>query len=783
MWPSKAKICVLQIALFGLLPNTCRAGYDTGYVDPSRCASCHPKITEDYARTGMGRSFRRVRSAADLREFDGKTFYHSRSEQYFTAYRHEGNYSVRRHQIGFDGSVTNVLETDVDYVFGSGNHARSYLHRTSGGKLIELPLTWYTEKGGYWAMNPAFDRPDHLGFSREITYRCMFCHNGYPKLAPGADDWDGASVFPNELPDGIDCQRCHGPGRDHVDAAQHGAARARVLGTIVNPSRLSSERRLSICMQCHLETTSARLPTATLRFGRGVFSYRPGEPLANYMLHFDHATGTGHEDKFELVSSAYRLRQSRCYQASAGSLDCTTCHAAHEPAHGEHATARYNQICRQCHDAALAKLVRDRRHPSAPACTYCHMPQRRPSDAIHIVMTDHYIRARPSVEKMEPLQEDHDGNTPIYFGEVAPYYPATLPATPENDLSLAIAQVKHDSNLPAGLRRLENAIQHYHPEQSEPYFELAEAYGRAGLSQKALSLYEQAARREPVRWYHLSALGIALAIAGQPGRSVEVMQRALSLRPRETTILFALGEVYSSQGRLQEAASTFRKASAIDSAMVEGPNNLGTTLLKLGDFSGAATALREAVRLRPENSATHLNLANVLSRMSRLPEAKYHLETAIRIGPSLDEARSAYAAVLVSTGNLAEARKNYDASLRRQLSDMHNNLGTTLAALGDMRKAIEEYRIAVTDNPASADANLNLGLTLAEQGRLAEARDFLETATKFDPNSFEAHLKLGEILLSQGQPVIAATHLRQAAQSPSAQVKKAASELLNRLAR
>jgi hypothetical protein len=250
MWPSKAKICVLQIALFGLLPITCRAGSDAGYVDPARCASCHPKITEDYARTGMGRSFRRVRSAADLGEFNGKTFYHSRSEQYFTAYRQKGSFFVRRHQIGFDGSVTNVQETDVDYVFGSGNHARSYLHRTSGGKLIELPVTWYTEKGGYWAMSPAFDRPDHLGFSREITYRCMFCHNGYPKLAPGADDWDGASVFPNELPEGIDCQRCHGPGRDHVDAAQEGAARARVLGTIVNPSRLSSERRLSICMQC-----------------------------------------------------------------------------------------------------------------------------------------------------------------------------------------------------------------------------------------------------------------------------------------------------------------------------------------------------------------------------------------------------------------------------------------------------------------------------------------------------------------------------------------------------
>jgi len=30
--------------------------------------------------------------------------------------------------------------------------------------------------------------------------------------------------------------------------------------TIVNPRRLSGERQLELCMQCHLETTSARLP-------------------------------------------------------------------------------------------------------------------------------------------------------------------------------------------------------------------------------------------------------------------------------------------------------------------------------------------------------------------------------------------------------------------------------------------------------------------------------------------------------------------------------------------
>jgi hypothetical protein len=32
--------------------------------------------------------------------------------------------------------------------------------------LVELPLAWYADGGGLWAMNPGYDRPDHMGFRR-----------------------------------------------------------------------------------------------------------------------------------------------------------------------------------------------------------------------------------------------------------------------------------------------------------------------------------------------------------------------------------------------------------------------------------------------------------------------------------------------------------------------------------------------------------------------------------------------------------------------------------------
>ena len=108
------------------------------------------------------------------------TFYHQPSDSYFTMLQRDGKYFQRRYQLDSSGKQVNVMEKQVDYIMGSGNHSRAYLHRTAANTLVELPLAWYAEKGGYWAMNPGYDRPDHDGFRRPITYDCMFCHNAYP---------------------------------------------------------------------------------------------------------------------------------------------------------------------------------------------------------------------------------------------------------------------------------------------------------------------------------------------------------------------------------------------------------------------------------------------------------------------------------------------------------------------------------------------------------------------------------------------------------------------------
>ncbi len=156
------------------------------YADPAVCEQCHGDIAATYKKTGMGRAFSRVRTADDMNwPASGKPWHHAASDTFFEMVQRDGSWFQRRWQIGFDGQQTNVDEKRVDYVLGSGNHAKSFLHLTENNTLQELPLGWYAEKGGYWAMNPGYDRPDYAGSIRPIYYDCMACHNGYPKIPEG----------------------------------------------------------------------------------------------------------------------------------------------------------------------------------------------------------------------------------------------------------------------------------------------------------------------------------------------------------------------------------------------------------------------------------------------------------------------------------------------------------------------------------------------------------------------------------------------------------------------
>jgi len=708
-------------------------GADVGYVDGSTCAGCHSKISETYRQTGMGQSFRRPRPDDRLEGFQpAPTFYHRASDRHYTMYRKDGRFYQRRHQIGFDGQETNVFEKEIHFVVGSGNHVRTYLHRTAEGRIFELPLAWYAENGGRYALNPGYDHANHPDFRREITHECVFCHNAFPEIAPGSDRVGSEPRFPGRMPEGIDCQRCHGPGRAHVEAARSGDPQM-IRKAIVNPAGWTPERQLELCMQCHLETTSTRLPHTILRLNRGAFSYRPGEPLADYALHFDHAPRKGWDDKFEIASHAYRLRKSVCFERSAGKMTCTTCHDPHSVPRGESAVEHYARACGSCHQPDLQKQIEAKRHTSVRACAACHMPRRRTDDVIHVVMTDHYIqREKPSRDLLAPLTERHDTEETAYQGPVVLYYPPQLAATPESELYLAMAQVKQFANLAEGVPRLAAAIEKHRPADGEFYFQLGEAYAKLGQTGNAVRMYETATVRKP--GFRPAWIGLAktLSLTGEHARGADALQRALALTPKDPVLLNYLGLMYLKQGRSTDAIAALRQAVESDPDQAEAFNNLGGALQEGGDRSGAEAAYRSAIRIQPDFSAAHNNLANLLAPRGDFAETEYFFRKAIYHNPKYALAHYGYGMALAAVEKYDEARRQFEAAARIEpnLAEAQSGLADMLALEGFTAKAIHYYKRALEINPGFGAAHLGLGSALASQSKRTEAAEHLERAAQ-----------------------------------------------------
>jgi predicted CXXCH cytochrome family protein len=706
---------------------------EAGYVSPETCAGCHRNIWETYRRTGMARSFYRLSPATAVEDFTrNNTFYHKPSDSYFTMLGRNGKYYQRRHQIDFAGKQVNVMEKQVDFIMGSGNHSRAYLHRTARGTLVEMPLAWYAEKGGYWAMNPGYDRPDHDGFRRPITYNCMFCHNGYPEVPAGHDQPFAEPVYTGSLPEGIDCQRCHGPGRQHAQLAKTaGATPAEIRNAIVNPARLSAQRQMEVCMVCHLETTSFPLPNAIQRYERGPFSYQPGEPMGAFILNFDQAAGKGREGKFEIVNAAYRLRKSACFLRSNGKLLCTTCHNPHETPRGEEAARHYTAVCRQCHAAGFNRLVASGKHSPLAGCVDCHMPKRRTEDVVHVAATDHYIqRRKPAGDLLAEIAERHETEGNAYRGPVVLYYPEDLPHTPENDLYLAIAQVNQKSNLNDGIAQLTTAIERYSPKRAEYYFELAEAWRDSGQVTKALPLYREAVRRNPEFALGLQKLGSALRRSGQDAEAAEFLKRAASIAPDNATAWHELGLTYRALGKRPDAVAAFERAIQLDPDMSEAHNNLGIILFAGGEPARAQAAFREAIRIQPDYADAHGNLGNLLSASGDFPEAQYHFEIALRRRPEDAATRYNYAMALGRARQFDEAQRELEASLRADpgLADAHELLGDLLMAKGQVQAALPHYRETLRIQPESGRAHLGLGTALVAAGDLTGAIPHLQKA-------------------------------------------------------
>ena len=130
----------------------------------------------------------------------------------------------------------------IDVVIGSGGKGQTYLF-WKGDELFQLPISYWRQLG--WVNSPGY-RDGTANFDRPIIPRCLECHSTYAESNPPPPNrYRNDSLLP-----GITCEKCHGPGLEHVES-QTSKTKGKVGTAILNSRKFARDRQMDLCVWCH----------------------------------------------------------------------------------------------------------------------------------------------------------------------------------------------------------------------------------------------------------------------------------------------------------------------------------------------------------------------------------------------------------------------------------------------------------------------------------------------------------------------------------------------------
>ena len=601
---------------------------DVSYVGMQTCKTCHANIHETFKETGMGKSFdhaSRQKSAASYTTHD--IVYHAASNFYYKPYFQDSTLYIKEFRLNEDGDTTHQRIEQISYIIGSGQHTNSHIIEENG-YIYQAPITYYTQEK-HWDMAPGY-ADGNLRFSRLLAAECITCHNHLPQQVEGS-----MNKFV-EMPRGIECERCHGPGERHVADKSEGIivdTSQFIDYSIVNPRDLPRDLQMDLCQRCHLQGV------AVLEEGKSFYDFRPGMKLSEVFNVFLPRYTDTHE-KFIMASQADRLRMSPCYQLTE-EMSCLTCHNPHHSIETT-AVSQFNNACKSCHQTQKVKLECSvsiaERLKVEDNCVSCHMPGSGSIDIPHVNITDHYISkqtahrgARVNQEQkskiadflgLEMLTKDQPSPLDMAKGylalydkyvdssvmlDSAAYYLQRSKATPEQQFKTRIHYhftrqqyaevIKEAKTLP--LEKVSDGWTSYR---------IGESYYKSGDFALAKNYFERATEYLPFHLDFQEKLGLAYANLRMLKEAEEVFTFVLKENPKRPVALSNLGFLQVVQQKFKEGEELYDRAIALDPDYEQALLNKAAILIQRSAAKEAIEYLERVLLINPANQQAQLAL-------------------------------------------------------------------------------------------------------------------------------------------------------------------------------
>ncbi|HEY8514625.1 MAG TPA: c-type cytochrome [Candidatus Binatia bacterium] len=417
------------------------------FVGAEACRECHARQYDLWAASTHGKAGGAPRDVRLIAPFDGTPLRFAdavvtpqlgeRGEPFF----------VVEHEDGRSERLDVVAVVGGGHLIGGGT--QTFFARFPDGTLRFLPFdfirgegVWFGQRrdDGSWqpvdetlALTDLANWPPQRILGNGPFANCDVCHGSQIQVLP----LKGERVLTRMKSLKIDCEACHGPGRQHVAWARSPDRDAASDDFMASLDTLDKDGSLRVCFQCH-----ASRPVLDP-------DYLSGRPFENsfalkYLLFEDNPYFA--DGRIRTFSYQDNHQFSDCYVN--GSMTCVDCHDPHAQTYrdvnGRALAGRFDDgQCTGCHASKAERSELHTHHPDGSpgdACTACHMPflqQPTVGRKLRFTRSDHTIAIpRPAFDASLPIEgacrqchpersvEELQRQTEAWWGPLKPHPPA-----------------------------------------------------------------------------------------------------------------------------------------------------------------------------------------------------------------------------------------------------------------------------------------------------------------------------------------------------------------------
>jgi predicted CXXCH cytochrome family protein len=312
------------------------------YVGSQSCKSCHAQIYEHWQKTPMANVVRDPREHPEAIIPDLST-----------------------------NTIAKFTKEQVALVYGSIWKQRYFTK--IGDDYFPEPAQWditnhvwrpyFVANGTDWWV--PFFPPDNM--QRPTGPTCDGCHSvDYNIHTKQVAEWN------------VGCEKCHGPGSEHVEHPSR--------GNVLNPARMDYVQASDTCIQCHSQGRPPASPIEGKYYDWPV-GYRVGLNLRDFWRLEEHTLGettfthfpdgTAHKNRMQ----GNDFIQSVMYRRG---VTCFSCHDVHGTDNYAQLRKPADQLCLDCHGplslngprtATIEEHTHHKQGSPGSSCIACHMPK------------------------------------------------------------------------------------------------------------------------------------------------------------------------------------------------------------------------------------------------------------------------------------------------------------------------------------------------------------------------------------------------------------------------